>query len=88
MSKNKSRAYNYALNNGELPDTMDFLTTVQDYQCGYDDGFKRALQIEKELEHAKKLLRETYKLPQNQKWNVLYEPGESIRNKITEFLTK
>ncbi len=91
----KSKARQYALDNGEQEGTMDFETTVLDFEAGFSMGAKteRELrdqidQLTRKLQKATGLLQQTFQLPQNQGWNTLYPEGEKIRNNITKFLAE
>jgi hypothetical protein len=89
MSKtNKHKAHSYAIVNGEDPHSIAYKTTVHDFISGYNEGLKADEQLRRDLLHAKRLLRDSFKLPQNQPWNSLYEKGEDLRQKIHDFLAK
>jgi len=45
-------------------------------------------ELKKRLEQATKLLEQTFRLPQNKRWNILYPAGEEIRNNISKFLNQ
>jgi hypothetical protein len=89
MSKtNKHKPHSYATANGEEFGTLEYKITVRDFNKGYKAGKKDAMKAFEDLRAAKKLIREAFKIPQNQPWNVLYPEGQAWRRNAEKFLSK